>query len=136
MSQLSAMFCDIDNFCKWFAPLYVQRLLHNGHRQRVLQTALALSEIMTIIVYFHRQRHPVQEHGEGVNADSSPKGMGLRSNSGHAMAMISSPKEALLAHAAAAEGSQTSRVLHHWEAAGVYNTERGRHGACGDARKG
>lgn len=54
MSQLIAMFCDIDDFCKWFEPLYVQRLLHNGQRQRTRQTALALSEIMTIIVYFHR----------------------------------------------------------------------------------
>jgi hypothetical protein len=26
MSQLIAMFCDIDDFCKWFEPLYMQRL--------------------------------------------------------------------------------------------------------------
>ena len=53
MSQLIAMFCAIDDFCKWFEPLYTQRLLQNGQRQRIRQTALALSEIMTIIVYFH-----------------------------------------------------------------------------------
>ena len=34
MSQLIAMFCDIDDFCKWFEPLYTQRLLQNGQRQR------------------------------------------------------------------------------------------------------
>jgi hypothetical protein len=53
MSQLIAMFCDIDDFCKGFEPLYTQRLLQSGQAQRARQTALALSEIMTIIVYFH-----------------------------------------------------------------------------------
>ena len=57
MSQLIAMFCDIDDFCKWFEPLYLQRLLHNGQRQRTRQTALALSEILTIIVYFHSSHY-------------------------------------------------------------------------------
>jgi hypothetical protein len=53
MSRLIAMFCEIDDFCKWFEPLYTQRLLQSSQRQRLRQTALALSEIMTIIVYFH-----------------------------------------------------------------------------------
>ena len=53
MSRLIAMFCEIDDFCKWFEPLYLQRLLQSGQSQRTRQTTLALSEIMTIIVYFH-----------------------------------------------------------------------------------
>lgn len=53
MSQLVAMFCDIDDFCKLFEPVYHQRLLHSGQRQRRRQSQLSLSEIMTIIVYFH-----------------------------------------------------------------------------------
>lgn len=47
------MFCDIDDFCKWFAPLYRRRLLQSGQRHRAHQGHLALSEILTIIVYFH-----------------------------------------------------------------------------------
>ena len=39
MSQLIAMFCDIDDFCKVFEPFYTQRLLQNGQRQRVRQRA-------------------------------------------------------------------------------------------------
>jgi hypothetical protein len=27
MSRLITMFCDIDDFCKWFEPLYTQRML-------------------------------------------------------------------------------------------------------------
>jgi hypothetical protein len=47
MSQLVAMFCDIDDFCKGFEPIYQQRLLQSGQRQRVRQSQLSLSEIMT-----------------------------------------------------------------------------------------
>ena len=52
MSQLIAMFCDIDDFCKGFEPLYTQRLLQSGQRQRPHQTELTLSEMLTIIVFF------------------------------------------------------------------------------------
>ena len=57
MSQLVAIFCDIDDFCKAFEPLYTQRLLQNGQRQRTRQTQLSLSEIMTIIVCFHQSHY-------------------------------------------------------------------------------
>jgi hypothetical protein len=70
MSQLIAMFCDIDDFCKWFEPLYMQRLLQNSQRHRVRQGQLTLSELMTIIVYFHRShyrdfKHYYTEYVEG-----------------------------------------------------------------------
>jgi Transposase DDE domain len=70
MSQLIAMFCDIDDFCKWFEPLYMQRLLQDGQRHRVRQSQLALSEIMTIIVFFHSShyrdfKHYYTEYVEG-----------------------------------------------------------------------
>ena len=57
MSQLVAMFCDIDDFCKVFEPIYTPRLLHSGQRQRQRQSQLSLSEIMTIIVQFHRSHY-------------------------------------------------------------------------------
>lgn len=56
MSQLTAMFCDIDDFCKRFEPRFEEYLLTNGHRKRRHRTQLALSEIMTILVFFHRSR--------------------------------------------------------------------------------
>jgi DDE family transposase len=62
MSQLVAMFCDIDDFCKWFEPLYTQRLLQSGQRQRTRRTTLALSEIMTILVYFHASHYRAFKH--------------------------------------------------------------------------
>ena len=62
MSQLVAMFCDIDDFCKWFEPLYRQRLLQSSGRQRVRQGQLTLSEIMTILVYFHSSHYRDFKH--------------------------------------------------------------------------
>ena len=62
MSMLIAMFCDIDDFCKWFEPLYMHHLLQSGQRQRHRQSQLALSEIMTIIVYFHSSHYRDFKH--------------------------------------------------------------------------
>ena len=47
------VFCDIDDFCLLFEPLWQQRLLSHEPRQRRRASALCLSEVMTIIVLFH-----------------------------------------------------------------------------------
>jgi len=52
MSALTHMFCDIDDFCKAFEPVFNEHLLSDGRRTR--QPRLCLSEIMTILVHFHR----------------------------------------------------------------------------------
>jgi Transposase DDE domain len=60
--QRTAMFCDIDDFCKRFAPISHRHLLQAGHCHRRRQTALARSEIMTILVYFHRSPYRTSKH--------------------------------------------------------------------------
>jgi hypothetical protein len=60
--QLIAMFCDIDDFCTAFGPVYTRPLLQAGQRHRQRQTALALSEIMTILVYFHCSHYRTFKH--------------------------------------------------------------------------
>jgi len=62
MSELIAMFCDIDDVGKGFEPLSQQRLLQDGQRHRVRQGQLALREIMTIIVQFHRSHYRDFKH--------------------------------------------------------------------------
>ena len=47
------LFCDIDDFCQFFEPLWNQRLLSAGSRRRDRAGLLCLSEVMTIIVMFH-----------------------------------------------------------------------------------
>jgi hypothetical protein len=60
--QLIAMFCDIDDVCKAFEPVYHRHLLHSGQRHRTRQPALTLSEIMTLLVAFHGSHYRTFKH--------------------------------------------------------------------------
>ena len=60
--QLITMFCDIDDFCKQFAPIFTRHLLQAGQRHRARQTGLALSEFMTILVAFHCSHYRTCKH--------------------------------------------------------------------------
>lgn len=57
MSQLIRIFCDIDDFCNSFEPVFNQHLLQSRKRQRLRQSQLSLSEMMTIITWFHRSSY-------------------------------------------------------------------------------
>src|SRR5215218_4585844 len=47
------VFCDIDDFCLFFEPMWKRRRLGAGERRRDRPARLCLSEVMTIIVLFH-----------------------------------------------------------------------------------
>jgi hypothetical protein len=47
------LFCDIDDFCLLFEPAWKRHLLASGACRRRKPSALALSEVMTILVLFH-----------------------------------------------------------------------------------
>ncbi len=47
------VFCDIDDFCLLFEPVWQRQQLVAAPRQRHRASSLALSEVMTIIVLFH-----------------------------------------------------------------------------------
>jgi hypothetical protein len=49
--DILALFCDIDDFCLLFEPLWRKQLL--GTRQRDRTSTLCMSEVMTIITLFH-----------------------------------------------------------------------------------
>jgi hypothetical protein len=53
--DILALFCDIDDFCLFFEPLWNERLLET--RQRNRPSTLCLSEVMTIITLFHASRY-------------------------------------------------------------------------------
>src|SRR5205085_458135 len=53
LMEILPTFCDIDDFCLLFEPLWRTRLLAAVPRQRQRATTLCLSEVMTIIVLFH-----------------------------------------------------------------------------------
>lgn len=51
--NIVTLFCRIDDFCRDFEPIFRQKLLAEKPRQRHRKERLSLSEVMTIIVYFH-----------------------------------------------------------------------------------
>ncbi len=62
MDELITIFCAIDDFCKAFEPIYHRRLVYGGQRQRTRPTTLALSEMMTLLVYFHWSHYRTFKH--------------------------------------------------------------------------
>lgn len=52
MNTLS-LFCEVDDFCTAFAPVWQQLLLPAQPKQRHRKFGLCLSEVMTIVIQFH-----------------------------------------------------------------------------------
>jgi hypothetical protein len=55
--SLLELFCAVDDFCQWFEPLWQQGLLQTGAVQRLRETALSTSEMMTIMIHFHQSHY-------------------------------------------------------------------------------
>lgn len=51
--DIVTIFCEIDDFCKQFEPVFKEKLLTDKVRQRNRAMKMSLSEVLTIIVYFH-----------------------------------------------------------------------------------
>ena len=51
--DILTVFCEIDEFCKEFEPVWKRHLLSNGNKHRDRERSLSLSEVMTMMVLFH-----------------------------------------------------------------------------------
>ena len=52
MLSLEELFCDVDDFCQMFEPLWNTHLLESGMKTRNRPSALGLSERMTLLIAF------------------------------------------------------------------------------------
>ena len=57
MRSLLEVFCDVDDFCQQFEPVWRQHLIASGQRQRQRARRLSLSEVMTILIVFHHSHY-------------------------------------------------------------------------------
>lgn len=57
MDKLVELFCDVDDFCRVFIPLWEQQCLEEGARQRRRYCRMIASEMMTILIAFHLSNH-------------------------------------------------------------------------------
>jgi hypothetical protein len=53
MLSLEALFCHVDDFCRWFEPRWQQQLLADGQPRRRRSRSLCLSETLTLLIAFH-----------------------------------------------------------------------------------
>jgi hypothetical protein len=51
------LFCDVDDFCQWFLPVWERYQLTDGGKKRIRQGTLSLSEVMTLVILFHESRY-------------------------------------------------------------------------------
>ncbi len=57
MESLLVLFCDVDDFCKEFLPIWNHQLLASGQKHRQRPRSLTISEIMTILIAFHQSHY-------------------------------------------------------------------------------
>ena len=56
------VFCEVDDFCQYFEPLWRVRQIESRERKRNRQSRLAISEIMTILIMFHASNYRTFKH--------------------------------------------------------------------------
>jgi hypothetical protein len=55
--SLLELFVSVDDFCQLFLPVWEQKLLADGSKKRCRAGQLRISEIMTILIYFHQSHY-------------------------------------------------------------------------------
>ena len=48
------LFCEVDDFCKWFMVEWEKRQIGEGTKKRLRSPSLSHSEIITIIIFYHQ----------------------------------------------------------------------------------
>ena len=57
MMSLLELFVSVDDFCQVFLPFWERKLLADGKKKRSRTGQLRVSEIMTILIYFHQSQY-------------------------------------------------------------------------------
>lgn len=55
--SLLELFCSIDDFWQVYEPIWHQGLLESGQKHRRRACRMSMSEMMTIVVYFHQKQY-------------------------------------------------------------------------------
>jgi len=55
--NLLELFCQVDDFCQTFEAHWIRHQLTTGHRRRRRSGHLCLSEIMTVLIWFHQSHY-------------------------------------------------------------------------------
>lgn len=61
-TDVTTLFCSVDDFCQSFEPQWKKTLIDDGHKKRIRPRSLSLSEVMTILILFHCSRYRDFKH--------------------------------------------------------------------------
>ena len=56
------LFCNVDDFCQEFEPLFRKQLIQSGERQRDRKPKMSLAERMTIVIIFNQSNYRTFKH--------------------------------------------------------------------------
>lgn len=65
MSDLTTLFCSVDDFWKQFRYEWEERLISNGKAKRGPEPELSISEMLTIVIWFHQSNFRSFKHFYG-----------------------------------------------------------------------
>jgi len=57
MESLLELFVSVDDFCQVFLPFWERKLMQDGSKKRRRAGQMSVSEIMTILIYFHQSHY-------------------------------------------------------------------------------
>ena len=60
--KLITLFCKVDDFCQRFEAQFNSKIISHCSQKRKKKSRLCLSEIMTIVVYFHQSNYRTFKH--------------------------------------------------------------------------
>jgi len=55
--SLLELFVNVDDFCQSLLPVWEKKLISDGSKKRRRTGQLRISEIMTLIIYFHQSQY-------------------------------------------------------------------------------
>ncbi len=57
MMSLLELFVSVDDFCQVFLPFWERKLIEDGSKKRQRSGQMSISEMMTIMIYFHQSHY-------------------------------------------------------------------------------
>ena len=57
MESLVELFCSVDDFCQVFLQAAERKAIGDGKQTRNRKRSLTISEIMTILIFFHQSHY-------------------------------------------------------------------------------
>ena len=62
ITDVTTLYSNVDDFCQSFEPQWKRSLIEDRHRARNRNCSLSLSEVMTILIWFHSSRYRDFKH--------------------------------------------------------------------------